>query len=904
MKIHIKTIVIAIFLPLSSPGQSTDSLLNQQIVVGTKTYRELRNLTKELVSLQEEIKELKATTRSGQFSKFEIDSLSQKISYLENRVEDLNREIRFNEKSDTSNWDLIQIILVIILAICLLGTIFFFLQRKGQRTRFNANPIRDYETVKDVLIQSSKNYEVHTRVRHLRNLFLVSTNFPNESLIKIFITNLNHWGGRYNPIIPIEEANIAESWKELIKHSDPDFVYYSPDLDLEFVKDLCLELKFNPIEILELEDRSTRIEGVDIHSLLPLIDDQSTLIEATNLNNVKSPLKDFFELNFLISNLTHYESIKTKAFKKIEINDSNFDEFCKIVHKNKPFNKSTLSTVNIQTKILRSEDPPVHDFELIIAKDLESLEDLVYFWNRQLFFSPQYTSHYRHLIITLQQLELLKEDEFGKGILMDCPTNNGRIDLISFSLTPEELEAEREKLQKWTKYNHFTIVQTPSFPFEIRSHNNPPIIRSRDRTHSQIIHTPKQLIKVPSPSFGSDLEFFSQKYALDVSISTIGQTRADFRFPYSTNPAYLFRSKGRINRIRECSLIINSQSNEKNSIELTIPNPKFLAEQIITEPLLLNERKTTGFSRTAYNDDSRKLNEFISLFKSNLGHLEEIMFDKFLSDIFFELSTNTKNEGDCISFQELLEKCENAFVKAGGTLGNKGQTFQNLENLSLGLKTIIQDLANDGVFFPGFKVKCQNCSSNIWYSVNESLGEIKCKGCFNTNRFIVENPISYKLNSLIKNNISRRNRIGQFIPQGNNTVIKTLIHLRNKARTSFIYQPQLDLFTSNHSPKPQTDLDIFCIVDGLLYVGECKHSSPLFFENQNKSLDNLVEIAQKILPDFIVISCTEDKNDKLKKARQYLTHKMYKWKHKPEILNYLARTPDYFNFNGGRYFYY
>lgn len=175
-----------------------------------------------------------------------------------------------------------------------------------------------------------------------------------------------------------------------------------------------------------------------------------------------------------------------------------------------------------------------------------------------------------------------------------------------------------------------------------------------------------------------------------------------------------------------------------------------------------------------------------------------------------------------------------------------------------------------------------------------------CKGCNNKYELPVEPDFAYKLNDLVKNNIFQT----PTSRDGNLTVIRTLSWLSNHGFNSFGYTAQLNLFSGVHPTKICGDIDIFCIENGKLIIGEAKHDSKAFAENHNKSLKSLVEVAKDIRPDKVVLSCSEDTNDKLAKAKQGLIHAFDRWEFQPEIETIELDKPDSYNLGGHRYFYY
>jgi hypothetical protein len=71
-----------------------------------------------------------------------------------------------------------------------------------------------------------KPFGVECRARHCRLAFLVdSSKCPPELLDSLFDANYGLWGGRFNPIIPVQDGEIGEEFWSLLTYADPDLVY-------------------------------------------------------------------------------------------------------------------------------------------------------------------------------------------------------------------------------------------------------------------------------------------------------------------------------------------------------------------------------------------------------------------------------------------------------------------------------------------------------------------------------------------------------------------------------------------------------------------------------------------------------------------------------------------------------
>jgi len=115
------------------------------------------------------------------------------------------------------------------------------------------------------------------------------------------------------------------------------------------------------------------------------------------------------------------------------------------------------------------------------------------------------------------------------------------------------------------------------------------------------------------------------------------------------------------------------------------------------------------------------------------------------------------------------------------------------------------------------------------------------------------------------------------------------------------FTPQLVIFDFTNARKPRTDLDIVALVRGGLYIGECKHNSECFFDDNRKCLDNLLMIAEIVRPDVIILACTVDWKNKLAKAAKYIRHKLKDVVDPPKLEEHVADEPEYFPSEGFNY---
>jgi hypothetical protein len=70
-------------------------------------------------------------------------------------------------------------------------------------------------------------FPVTLSYRPRRVLFLIDSALPRaeEALDAVLDFNVNAWGGRHNPIIPVQAGDIAPSYEPVIAAADPDVAY-------------------------------------------------------------------------------------------------------------------------------------------------------------------------------------------------------------------------------------------------------------------------------------------------------------------------------------------------------------------------------------------------------------------------------------------------------------------------------------------------------------------------------------------------------------------------------------------------------------------------------------------------------------------------------------------------------
>jgi hypothetical protein len=229
-------------------------------------------------------------------------------------------------------------------------------------------------------------YQITTRPRHFRHIFFIDEQYPYDELLKLILKNQGHWGGRYDPIVPVSENKISAGYLQIIKHYDPDHVFYSHGIDPKMLKTLRM---FNPAGYYDLDASPPQkdISGISTFYLLDGKDSSAKVLLPLGIWKHESTLADYYHLNFGLNTIPYtHEYEMSKKYRQLVIDAEKFKELNKIIHEEKPLNIAALSRLKVNTSILRNlQYAQYEDFELVVAKDKTTITDLLYYWNRGLY---------------------------------------------------------------------------------------------------------------------------------------------------------------------------------------------------------------------------------------------------------------------------------------------------------------------------------------------------------------------------------------------------------------------------------------------------------------------------------------------------------------------------------------
>jgi hypothetical protein len=249
----------------------------------------------------------------------------------------------------------------------------------------------------------------------------------------------------------------------------------------------------------------------------------------------------------------------------------------------------------------------------------------------------------------------------------------------------------------------------------------------------------------------------------------------------------------------------------------------------------------------------------------------QFLTDKLSADILKDLPKVTKNADIEAIRSWLVEKI--VFSSRHLASAQTSMTFKEIDELrstyldSLSedqrrheltdLRSDISDLTRDEILFQGAAVRCPNCISRFWYPVADLKKSIICRGCQAAFPLPAETEWSYQLNELVRAGI----RCHGVLP-----VMRTLVRLFDGVRDSFFFKAGIEFvtYTKEGKPKQEHELDLAWVKDGLLGIAEIKTTTKLF---SRRDYDKLVLLAQGIRPDIVLIAAPEGTQVTLDKGK-------------------------------------
>jgi hypothetical protein len=162
---------------------------------------------------------------------------------------------------------------------------------------------------------------------------------------------------------------------------------------------------------------------------------------------------------------------------------------------------------------------------------------------------------------------------------------------------------------------------------------------------------------------------------------------------------------------------------------------------------------------------------------------------------------------------------------------------------------VVDHLVGKDILRRGLVFLCLRCRLASWYDVAELTSEFTCHRCSLKQQFTKAN---WKSPDEPRWYYSLAETVYQCYTHNSYLTILVLDHLRQRAKTSFQYLPEIDVL---NFPKPGEihEIDVACLVDNRIFVGECKTEA--LKPTHTKKYETLATMLPR-RPDGIVFATT------------------------------------------------
>lgn len=161
------------------------------------------------------------------------------------------------------------------------------------------------------------------------------------------------------------------------------------------------------------------------------------------------------------------------------------------------------------------------------------------------------------------------------------------------------------------------------------------------------------------------------------------------------------------------------------------------------------------------------------------------------------------------------------------------ETIEYFKTISDELPEEVVDLLKKELLERGFLLKCLSCGYRSWYPAGNVGQHFQCSRCFETQVY-ESNPLwLYKLPEVIFQGFEDNMQVP----------LLTLQYLKRTSNHTFEWLPDSNVFWRENGKQLSGNIDVICLRDGKLYVGEAKSNNDIeaeqfsFYEHICKSVD-------------------------------------------------------------------
>lgn len=298
------------------------------------------------------------------------------------------------------------------------------------------------------------------------------------------------------------------------------------------------------------------------------------------------------------------------------------------------------------------------------------------------------------------------------------------------------------------------------------------------------------------------------------------------------NEQAIIMSRFRITRERYLEI----QINDETPVEFLRPSPEQVFETLFT---------AAGFSRIEQSSTARYHANFINR-AGSLQDATHYLTTTPYRELFEVLIDNeNKNKPGWILDPSKRRVLHHLHIREILGALTPSATNKYFDTVSDELPDTAIDLLKKKLLERGFLLKCSACSFRSWYPVEHVGQTFECARCFHS-QIYESNPLwLYKLPEVIFQGFANNMQVP----------LLSLDYFRRMSRHYFEWMSDSDVYVNPSDKKVLGNIDILCICDGKLYIGEAK-SNDKIDENQISFYER---ISRQVAVDGIVFATTTPK---------------------------------------------
>jgi hypothetical protein len=758
-------------------------------------------------------------------------------------------------------------------------------------------------------------YSVFLKHRPRRIAFLLDPDHTEGPLLDEIVNfNVDSWGGRYNPIVPLTNKAIYPDYWRFLALADPDVIYCFHEIDQLTVEKL--DRKIGPVLIQSHRDfgadapirisvehqASTKSIILRLRELFPHFwKPEPSLLTFAFDRGDPNRISPFIRRNFGVSSNAYFLA-RDHGVPATCPSPSNAD----VLHSIGTVQNLVLPIGVCRhaplSRIARVPYWPL-DFTIYFG---ESAWNFIHFWNDAYFRDANNLAN-----IGIDQMWLppkLLEDKGSYDNLLRVITrrvysgNQQRgLKILSYDHDVTELDALTKRLCSDLRFclypRQAEKLEKGTFPaFEA---GRPLEFRPQLPRHEHVRGKRVFLdIEKPEEVSSEGSEFWMVDLMIEDSFQEpfFANTQPWWKLPKRASLARVF-TPPRPSRVIDGGELAIQVGNKEQKVPLSIPSKVALFECLLSPRFWYTSTSDLrhAIARPAstsirLSDKGKYLNGVLGLFPS-LRDAVYFLEHPFWCETLTRLCCPQKSDQvGAKAIKTILREAE-AFVRdfatdkerAAGWLaemvlqagekipGIEGslcyadleKTHESyIEHLSSpeekehasrgNLKAVLSDLTQAGVLLQGSDVRCEYCLSEFWYHVDELGKTIACRGCRREIPLQAESAWSYRPNELLRKGL----REYGLLP-----VVRLIGRLFEKSQEDFIFLAGAEL--GNYEGDrfvPKAEIDLSWILDGEFGIAEVKSSTKGF---STSDLDKLVTWARVAYPKKVLLAATEGEDTEL-----------------------------------------